>query len=60
MTNIFSVSCNRWFWIDNRDLNSRLTFRILMIFDSLAETGSLPPMTIWRSQRNESLLPPIA
>jgi hypothetical protein len=37
---------NRWFWIDDRDLNSKRTFRFLMMFTSLAESGGLPQMPI--------------
>jgi len=37
---------NRWFWIDDRDLNSKRTFRFLMMFASLAETGGLPQTPI--------------
>jgi hypothetical protein len=37
---------NRWFWIDDRDLSSKRTFRFLMMFASLAETGGLPQAPI--------------
>lgn len=37
---------NRWFWIDDRDLGSKRTFRFLMMSASLAETGSLPQAPI--------------
>lgn len=37
---------NRWFWIDDRDLNSKRTFRFLMMFASLAEVDSLPQTPI--------------
>ena len=38
-----------WFWIDDRDVVSKRTFALVMIFSTLAETGareSLPLVTI--------------
>lgn len=35
-----------WFWIDDRDLDSKRTFMFLMIFSSLAETGVVPQTPI--------------
>jgi hypothetical protein len=38
-----------WFWIDDRDIASKLAFTLVMIFSTLAETGareSLPLVTI--------------
>jgi hypothetical protein len=32
----------RWFWIDDRDLESKRTFMFLLIFASLVETGGVP------------------
>lgn len=32
----------RWFWIDDRDLESKRTFMFLLIFASLVETGGMP------------------
>jgi hypothetical protein len=40
---------DRWFWIDDRDFNSKRTFAFLMILFSLMETGStggMPVITI--------------
>jgi hypothetical protein len=31
-----------WFWIDDRDLDSKRSFRFLAMFSSLAETGTTP------------------
>ncbi|WP_131109825.1 hypothetical protein [Sulfuricystis thermophila] len=33
---------NRWFWIDDTDLDSKRSFRFLAMFSSLAETGTTP------------------
>ena len=33
---------NRWFWIDDRDLNSKRMFVFLTMFMSLTESGALP------------------
>lgn len=33
---------NRWFWIDDRDIDSKRSFRFLAMFSSLAETGTTP------------------
>lgn len=33
---------NRWFWIDDTDLDSKRSFRFLTMFSSLAETGATP------------------
>ena len=35
-----------WFWIDDRDLNSKRVFMFLMMFSSLAETGAVPQTPI--------------
>lgn len=37
---------NYWFWINDRDLNSKRVFMFLMMFSSLAETGAVPQMPI--------------
>lgn len=40
---------DRWFWIDNKDINSKRTFALLMIFLSLTETeqkSNSPVLTI--------------
>ena len=37
---------NYWFWIDDRDLNSKRVFMFLMMFSSLAETGAVPQRPI--------------
>ncbi|MDM0115837.1 hypothetical protein QTI66_27055 [Variovorax sp. J22R133] len=39
----------RWFWIDDRDIASKRTFALVMIFSTLSETGareSMPLVTI--------------
>lgn len=33
---------NRWFWVNDRDLVSKRTFRFLLMFASMSETGALP------------------
>ncbi|MCX7149544.1 MAG: hypothetical protein NTY05_09070 [Rhodocyclales bacterium] len=33
---------NRWFWIDDRDLDSKRMFMFLTVFSALAETGIAP------------------
>ena len=38
-----------WFWIDDRDMASKRTFALVMIFSTLSETGGregLPLVTI--------------
>jgi len=37
---------SRWFWIDDRDLNSKRLFMFLMVFSSLAETGTAPQIPL--------------
>ncbi len=37
---------HHWFWIDDRDLQSKRIFMFLMIFSSLAETGGAPQTPI--------------
>ncbi|WP_455379501.1 hypothetical protein, partial [Petrachloros mirabilis] len=40
---------DHWYWIDDRDMNSKRTFAFLMLLFSMAETGkekSLPLITI--------------
>ena len=40
---------DRWYWIDDRDIASKRTFALVMIFSTLSETGtheSLPLVTI--------------
>jgi len=37
---------SHWFWIDDRDLNSKRVFMFLMMFSSLAETGAVPQIPI--------------
>ena len=37
---------NYWFWINDRDLNSKRVFMFLMMFSSLAETGAVPQTPI--------------
>jgi hypothetical protein len=37
---------NYWFWIDDRDLDSKRAFMFLRIFSSIAETGAVPQVPI--------------
>jgi hypothetical protein len=37
---------DRWFWIDDRDLDSKRLMMFLMIFSSLAETGIAPQVPL--------------
>lgn len=37
---------NHWFWVDDRDLASKRVFLFLMMFSSLAETGTVPQTPI--------------
>jgi hypothetical protein len=37
---------NRWFWIDDRDLNSKRMMMFLTVFYSLAETGVAPQIPL--------------
>ena len=37
---------NYWFWIDDRDLDSKRAFTFLRIFSSIAETGAVPQVPI--------------
>ena len=37
---------NYWFWIDDRDLESKRAFMFLRIFSSIAETGTVPQVPI--------------
>jgi hypothetical protein len=37
---------NRWFWIDDRDLNSKRMFMFLTVFSALAETGTAPQIPL--------------
>jgi hypothetical protein len=37
---------NYWFWIDDRDLDSKRAFLFLRIFSSIAETGAVPQFPI--------------
>ncbi|KAB2919063.1 MAG: hypothetical protein F9K29_07540 [Hyphomicrobiaceae bacterium] len=37
---------NSWFWVDDRDLNSKRVFMFLRMFSSLAETGVVPQAAI--------------
>ena len=35
-----------WFWIDDRDLDSKRVFTFLMVFSSIAETGAVPQVPV--------------
>jgi hypothetical protein len=35
-----------WFWIDDRDLDSKRVFTFLMVFSSIAETGAVPQIPV--------------
>lgn len=37
---------NKWFWIDDRDLNTKRNFASLMYLFSLAETGAKQPLPL--------------
>ena len=37
---------HRWFWIDDRDLNSKRMFMFLSVFSALAETGTAPQIPL--------------
>jgi hypothetical protein len=37
---------NHWFWVDDRDLESKRVFMFLMMFSSLAESGTVPQAPI--------------
>jgi len=37
---------SHWFWIDDRDLNSKRVFTFLMVFSSIAETGAVPQVPV--------------
>jgi hypothetical protein len=37
---------DRWFWIDDRDLDSKRLMMFLMVFSSLAETGTAPQIPL--------------
>jgi hypothetical protein len=37
---------NLWFWIDDRDLNSKRMFMFLTVFSALAETGTAPQVPL--------------
>ncbi|MFN6961203.1 MAG: hypothetical protein ACK4N6_03085 [Rhodocyclaceae bacterium] len=37
---------NRWFWIDDTDLESKRMFRFLAMFGALAETGTTPAVPL--------------
>jgi len=37
---------NLWFWIDDRDLNSKRMFMFLAVFSALAETGTAPQIPL--------------
>lgn len=37
---------NHWFWVDDRDLDSKRVFTFLMVFSSIAETGTVPQVPI--------------
>ena len=37
---------DHWFWIDDRDLNSKRVFTFLLVFSSIAETGAVPQIPV--------------
>ena len=37
---------NHWFWIDDRDLDSKRVFTFLTVFSSIAEKGTVPQVPI--------------
>lgn len=37
---------DHWFWIDDRDLESKRVFTFLLVFSSIAETGAVPQVPV--------------